>query len=65
MFDRNRSNERYSRFRRRTPSHVVLRALAALAAHRFIHRGEIRQTRSRRGCPIGVRFTLTRNESLI
>jgi len=66
-FDRNRSTTRYSRCRRRTPSHVFLRAAAAhrLATNRFIHQGENRQTRSRRDCPIGARFTLTRNEGLM
>jgi hypothetical protein len=57
---------RYSRFRRRTPFHFVARAAAArpLPNIRFIRRGENPQTSSRRGCPIGVRFTLTRNEGL-
>ncbi|MER8981828.1 hypothetical protein [Mesorhizobium sp. M0870] len=64
MFDRNRSIKRYSRFRRRTPLHLVARAAAARSLPRIslVHTGKDRQTRSRRGCPIGVRFTLTRNE---
>ncbi|WP_292240541.1 hypothetical protein [Mesorhizobium sp.] len=52
--------------RRRTPLHLPIRAAAArpLSKTHFVLRGENRQTRSRRGCPIGVRFTLTRNEGL-
>ncbi|MGX9145254.1 hypothetical protein [Mesorhizobium sp. 128a] len=54
---------RYSRFRRRTPLHVFARAAARpLPKNGFIPNGKTRQTHSRRGCPIGVRFTLTRNE---
>jgi len=54
---------RYSRFRRRTPLHVFVRASARpLPKNCFGPNSKTRQTRSRRGCPIGVRFTLTRNE---
>jgi hypothetical protein len=54
---------RYSRFRRRTPLHVFVRtAVRSLPKIRFVPNGKTRQTQSRRGCPIGVRFTLTRNE---
>ena len=54
---------RYSRFRRRTPLHVFVRASARpLPKICFGPNSKTRQTRSRRGCPIGVRFTLTRNE---
>ncbi|WP_206625740.1 hypothetical protein, partial [Mesorhizobium sp. M7A.F.Ca.US.001.02.1.1] len=64
VFDRNRSIKRYSRLRRRTPLHLVARAAAARSLPRIslVRTGKNRQTRSRRGCPIGVRFTLTRNE---
>lgn len=52
--------------RRRTPLHLAVRAAPArsLPKTHFVLKGESRQTRSRRGCPIGVRFTLTRNEGL-
>ncbi|WP_189501851.1 MULTISPECIES: hypothetical protein [unclassified Mesorhizobium] len=65
-FDRNRSITRYSRFRRRTPFHLFARAAAArsLPKIRFVRKGKKPHARSRRGCPIGVRFTLTRNEGL-
>jgi hypothetical protein len=54
---------RYSRFRRRTPLHVFVRAAARpLPKICFGPNGKTLQTHSRRGCPIGVRFTLTRNE---
>ncbi|WP_198024388.1 hypothetical protein [Mesorhizobium sp. LSHC412B00] len=54
---------RCSRFRRRTPLHVFVRAEARpLPKIRFDPSGKTPQTHSRRGCPIGVRFTLTRNE---
>ena len=53
----------YSRFRRRTPLHVFVRAKARpLPKIRFGPNGKTPQTHSRRGWPIGVRFTLTRNE---
>jgi hypothetical protein len=54
----------YSRFRRRTPLHFFVRASEARPLPKicFGPNGKTRQTRSRRGCPIGVRFTLTRNE---
>ena len=56
---------RYSRFRRRTPLHVFVRAAARpLPKICFGPNGKTRQTHSRRGCPYGVRFTLTRNEGL-
>ena len=54
---------RYSRFRRRTPLHVFVRAEARpLPKICFGPNSKTPQTHSRRGCPIGVRFTLTRNE---
>jgi hypothetical protein len=50
--------------RRRTPFHLAARAAATRSLPRIslIRTGKNLQTRSRRGCPIGVRFTLTRNE---
>jgi hypothetical protein len=52
--------------RRRTPLHVALRAATArsLPEIHVVAWGDNRQTHSRRGCPIGVRFTLTRNDGL-